>query len=121
MQNDGLTPSRESAEDGVLLVLCTCPDDTVADGIATLLVAEALAACVNRLPGVRSLYRWEGHIQEDTEVLLVIKTTAARYPAVEGAIRSRHPYELPEIIAVPVTAGSAPYLEWVRQNSRGNV
>jgi periplasmic divalent cation tolerance protein len=106
-------PSRDPAP--VLVVLCTCPDEATARQIATVLVAGGLAACVNRVPGIRSLYRWEGQVQDDGEELLVIKTTADRYPAAEAAIRERHPYDLPEIIALPVSTGSAAYLDWVRR------
>ena len=83
-----------------IVVLCTCPDETVARGIATALIAERLAACVNRVPGILSAYRWEGQIEEDAELLLVIKTTADRYAAVESAILARHPHEVPEVIAL---------------------
>jgi periplasmic divalent cation tolerance protein len=99
--------------DEYLLVLCTCPGSTVAAEIATALIEQRLAACVNRLPGIKSWYRWEGHLQQDEEVLLLAKTTRARYAALETMIRQIHPAELPEIIAVPVTAGSGPYLQWV--------
>lgn len=99
----------------VLVLLCTCPDEATARQIATALVAGGLAACVNRVPGIRSLYRWEGQVQDDGEELLVIKTTADQYQAAEAAIQARHPYDLPEIIALPVSTGSAAYLDWVRQ------
>ena len=107
----------------VLIVLCTCPDEAVAAGIATALVAGGLAACVNRIPAMRSMYRWEGRIQDDAEVLLVIKTTADRYGALEAVIRTRHPYDLPEVIALPVAAGTpgslaGAYQEWIEQATR---
>jgi len=98
-----------------LVVLCTCPDEATATGIATALLAAELAACVNCVAGIRSMYRWEGQIRNDAEVLLVIKTSAARFGALETLVRERHPYELPEIIALPVTAGSRDYLQWIRQ------
>jgi periplasmic divalent cation tolerance protein len=98
-----------------LVVLCTCPDEATATGIATALLAEELAACVNCVPGIRSMYRWEGQIRDDAEVLLVIKTTGARYGALETLVRARHPYELPEIIALPVVAGARDYLNWIGQ------
>lgn len=98
-----------------LVVLCTCPDEATATGIATALLAEKLAACVNCVAGIRSMYRWDGQIRADTEVLLVIKTRAARYAALETLLRARHPYEIPEIIALPVVAGAADYLNWIRQ------
>ena len=96
-----------------LVVLCTCPNNTVAAEIATALIAQRLAACVNRITGVKSWYRWEDKIQQDDEVLLVIKTVAARLPELETAIGALHPYEVPEVIALPVTAGAAAYLGWI--------
>jgi len=77
------------------------------------LVEERLAACVNVVPGLRSLYRWQGKVHEDAEALLLLKTTAARYQALQERLRALHPYELPEIVAVPVSAGLPAYLEWV--------
>lgn len=97
------------------VVLCTCPDEPVARRIATALLAGNLAACVNCVPGIRSMYRWEGQIREDAEVLLVIKTTAGRYAALQALIQAEHPYDVPEIIALPVTAGADHYLDWIRQ------
>lgn len=99
-----------------LIVLCTCPDGTAADAIATALLEARLAACVNRIDGLESLYRWEGSIQKDREVLLLIKTTSVAFGEVENAISALHPYELPEIIGVPVTQGSAPYLDWLTKS-----
>lgn len=98
-----------------LVVLCTCPDDATGTRIATALIEGGLAACVNRVPGIRSIYRWAGRVQEDAEVLLVIKTTAPRLGEVEALIRAAHPYELPEVLALPVAGGSAAYLEWIGQ------
>jgi len=98
-----------------LVVLCTCPDEATATGIATALLAEELAACVNCVAGIRSMYRWAGQIRDDAEVLLVIKTSAARYEALERLVRARHPYEMPEVIVVPVVAGARDYLDWIRQ------
>ena len=95
------------------LVFCTCPGTTVAAEISTALIEQRLAACVNRLPGIKSWYRWEGHLQQEEEVLLLAKTTRARYAALEAMIRQLHPAEVPEIIAVPVVAGSDNYLNWV--------
>jgi periplasmic divalent cation tolerance protein len=96
-----------------LVVLCTCPDEATASRIAEALVSERLAACVNRVPGIRSTYRWEGRVQDEPEVLLLIKTVADRYPALELRLKALHPYDVPEIIAVPVAAGSASYLAWI--------
>lgn len=98
-----------------LIAFCTCPDSATAERIAQALVNERLAACVNQLPGVRSIYMWQGQVQADQEVLLLIKTTQNQLATVAGRLKALHPYELPELIAVPATAGSEPYLEWVRQ------
>lgn len=97
----------------VLLALCTCPDEATAARIARVLVEERLAACVNRLPGVRSTYRWQGAVHDDAEVLLLIKTTRGRLPALRERLPALHPYELPELIAVEVTGGLPAYLDWV--------
>lgn len=96
-----------------LLVLTNLPDAASAHRLAGDLVAARLAACVNILAPCRSLYRWEGKIAEADEVPLLIKTTTERYAALEAAIRTGHPYELPEIIAVPLTHGLPAYLAWV--------
>jgi periplasmic divalent cation tolerance protein len=96
-----------------LVVLCTCPDDATARGIARAVVEEGLAACANALPGVVSTYRWQGEIHEDREVLLLIKTNATVYEALEARVRALHPYELPEVVAVPIVRGSPAYLTWL--------
>jgi periplasmic divalent cation tolerance protein len=101
-----------------LLVLTNLPDRAAAERIAELLVARQLAACVNILAPCRSVYRWKGEVQHEEEHPMLIKTTAASYPALEQALRDAHPYELPEIIAVPVTGGLPDYLAWVRNNTR---
>ncbi len=100
------------------LVHCTCPDDASAARIAEAVVAERLAACVSRLSGVRSTYRWEGAVEQADEVLLLIKTTAARLDALTARIHALHPYELPEVIAVEATGGSTAYLAWVADATR---
>ncbi|MCE2968779.1 MAG: divalent-cation tolerance protein CutA [Burkholderiales bacterium] len=105
----------------VLLVLTNCPDADCAERIARALVDEGLAACVNRWPPVASIYRWQGAVETATEVPLLIKTTAARYAEVEAAIRRLHPYEVPEIVAVPVVVGFAPYLRWVEEETARDV
>ena len=97
----------------VLLVLTNVPDEATAHAVARKVVEEKLAACVNVLPAVRSVYRWEGKVEEATEVTMLVKTTHGRYAELEAAIRALHPYEVPEIIAVPVTAGLPAYLAWV--------
>ena len=101
-----------------LLVFSTCPDDATADAIATALVDERLAACVSVLPGVRSVYRWQGAIDRSTEVQLLIKTTADRLDALTTRLRALHPYELPEILAVESRGGLTPYLDWVAEQTR---
>ena len=103
-----------SDQDKVIVVLSTAPTAEVAATIAQTLVAEGLAACVNQVPGVRSTYIWEGKVQSDDEVLLVIKTTEAAWATVEKRVKDVHPYELPELIAIPVCAGAEKYLGWVR-------
>lgn len=105
--------------DTVLLCYCTCPDAASAQRIAEALVGERLAACVNHLPGIRSTYRWQDAVQTDSEELLLIKTSAARLTALERRLLELHPYDVPELIAVPVTQGYEAYLDWVRQQSRG--
>ena len=99
----------------ILLVLCTCPDRRTALDLATPLVEQGLAACVNIGSPITSVYRWQGSIERDQEYQLFIKTTAARYPDLERAIRAQHPYELPEIIAVPIEQGLTGYLQWVEK------
>jgi periplasmic divalent cation tolerance protein len=109
----------QPSENRCLVVLCNCPDGEPAARIARVLVEEGLAACVNRLPGLVSNYRWQGRIEEDTETLLLVKTTADRLAALTGRITALHPYELPEIIAVPVVGGLEQYLDWVRTSVSG--
>jgi len=96
-----------------LLVLTNLPDRAAAERLADALVEQRLAACVNILAPCRSVYRWKGALQRDEEHPMLIKTTAARYAELERAIRAGHPYELPEIVAVPIERGLAAYLEWV--------
>ncbi len=96
-----------------LIVLTNLPDAASAAALAGRLVAARLAACVNILAPCTSVYRWRGEVETATEVPLLIKTTAARYADLEEAIRSQHPYELPEITALPVASGLAAYLDWV--------
>ncbi len=100
-----------------ILVLCTCPSQSEADAVATALLEERLAACVNRVPGIKSLYRWEGRVTHDDEILLLIKTTALRFEHLEQTIKKLHPHETPEIIAIPIIAGSAEYLRWIEEST----
>ncbi len=96
-----------------LLVLTTCANASEADGLAEALVEARLAACVNRIDGVRSTYRWQDRIERDAEILLLIKTTEDRFGDVERTLRERSTYELPEVVAVRVAGGSAAYLDWI--------
>ena len=96
-----------------LLILSNCPDEATANAIALALVEEKLAACVNILPRVQSVYRWQGAVESASEIPLLIKSTAAQYAAVEAAIRQLHPYEVPEIIALPISCGLPAYLNWL--------
>ena len=96
-----------------LVVLTNLPDEASAYAMASSLVNERLAACINILAPCRSVYRWQGEIESTQEVPLLIKTTAERYGALEAAIRARHPYELPAIVAVPIALGLPEYLAWV--------
>ena len=101
-----------------LLVLTNVPERAVAERLADMLVEKRLAACVNILAPCRSVYRWKGAVQHDEEHPMLMKTTVERYPALEQALRAAHPYELPEIIAVPVEHGLPAYLEWLAGEAR---
>jgi periplasmic divalent cation tolerance protein len=101
-----------------LLVITNLPNLESAEKLAGLLVGQRLAACVNILAPCRSVYRWNEAIQTDVEFPLLIKTTGERYAALEAAIRANHPYELPEIIAVPIGRGLPAYLQWVESETR---
>ena len=97
----------------VLVAFSTFPNPDKAAEVARILVSENLAACVNLLQPVRSIYRWQGDISDDTEVLAVIKTTSERFDEMRKRLVELHPYEVAEVIALPVEAGHAPYLAWV--------
>ena len=99
------------------LVLCTCPDRESAQLIAEQLVGQKLAACVNILPGVISVYRWQGNIEESDEHMLVIKTVSDAFEELANTINELHPYELPEVIGVPIESGSLDYLNWISENT----
>lgn len=96
-----------------IIVFCTCPDEPSAERIATALVEEHLAACVNRIPGIASTYRWQGKIRHDSECLLLIKTARDRFDALRERIVALHPYELPEVIGVDIALGLERYLGWI--------
>ncbi|MCB1875650.1 MAG: divalent-cation tolerance protein CutA [Chromatiales bacterium] len=99
-----------------LLVFCTCPDQVAGESLAATLIEEKLAACVNLIPGLLSIYRWEGRTERSSECLLLIKSDQTHYPRLEMRLQELHPYELPEIIAVPVTRGLPGYLQWVTRS-----
>ncbi len=98
-----------------LVVFCTCETPDEASRIADTLVEERLAACVNVFPPVRSIYRWQGAVEDTQETLLLIKTVQERFRALQDRILELHSYDTPEIIALPIAEGSAPYLSWLRE------
>lgn len=100
------------------LLYITCPDAAVAGRIAAAVVDERLAACANLLPGMRSVYRWRGQVEQADEVVLICKTTARRSAALVRRIKTLHPYEVPCIAVLPITGGHGPFLEWIAANSR---
>jgi periplasmic divalent cation tolerance protein len=104
-----------SLDSDVLIVLTTWPDAATARAAAQMLVEEGLAACANVVPGVESIYRWEGKVDRASEVLMILKTTVARYAALESRIRALHSYEVPEIVGLRVSDGLPAYLQWVVQ------
>ena len=101
-----------------LLVLTNLPDRAAAEKLADMLIDKRLAACCNILAPCRSVYRWKGAVQHDEEHPMLIKTTVERYPEMEKALRAGHPYELPEIVAVPIERGLPAYLEWVASETK---
>ncbi len=103
-----------------LMVVTSLPDRASAEKLAALLIEQHLAACVNLLPPCASVYRWRGEIQRDEEHPLLIKTAQDRYAELEASIRANHPYELPEIIAVPIVHGLPAYLQWVESETRAS-
>ena len=108
--------ARRQARQSLRVVLTTCPSLAVARRIATVLVRQRLAACVNVVPRIESVFRWQGKVDRCREVLLVMKTTAAALPVLQRMVVAHHPYEVPEIIALPLLAGHAPYLAWVQSS-----
>lgn len=100
-----------------LIVLNTCPNQEIAEKIASTLVDCGLAPCVNIIPGVTSIYKWQGKREISQEYLLVVKTRADAYQSLEKSIKELHPYELPEIISVPLANGLADYLAWINENT----
>jgi periplasmic divalent cation tolerance protein len=108
----------KQASDDFVVVFVTVPNQEVAASMARTLVEEKLVACVNTLPGIRSIYAWQGKICDDAELLCVLKTRRALFPALRARVVALHPYEVPEVIAVPIVAGHAPYLAWLRDETR---
>jgi periplasmic divalent cation tolerance protein len=103
----------QEANEAAVVVLLTAPNREEAARLAEMLVGARLAACVQILPEMESVYRWEGAVRREPEHLLVVKTTAGRFAALEREVRALHSYSTPEIVALPVTEGSSPYLEWL--------
>ena len=103
-------------KESALIVYCTVPDASTATNIAQLIVSRKLAACCNIISNIRSVYRWEGKIEEATEHLLIIKTTSKHYEQLEKEIKMIHPYSVPEIISTPVGFASRAYLDWIIEN-----
>src|SRR5689334_18353988 len=110
--------SGKAADSTALLVLTSLPDRQAAEKLANVLIEKRLAACVNILAPCRSVYRWKDAVQNDEEHPVLVKTTAERYAALEQAIRTSHPYELPEIVAVPIERGLPDYLKWVAAETK---
>ena len=103
--------SRES----FIVIYCTFPDSGTAEKVASILLNQKQIACANMIPGLESHYWWEGKIQKDREVLLMLKTQNKCFQEVEAVIKKNHPYQVPEIIALPVLQGNAPYLSWIQE------
>ena len=108
--------NSNSAASEYILVLNTCPDLQTAESIANILVDQQLAACVNIVPGIMSIYQWKGQIEKEQEALLIAKTRADKFEHITKTIKARHPYELPEIISVPINDGLPEYLSWINDN-----
>lgn len=104
--------------DEAIVVLTNLPDLDTAKVLARRLVGEGLAACVNILPGVQSIYRWQGQLEEASEVTVLVKTMRSHYAALEETIRTSHPYDLPEVIVLPIAAGLPAYLAWVEDQTK---
>jgi periplasmic divalent cation tolerance protein len=111
-----MAPASTDAD--LRVALSTAPDEDVAARNARALVDERLAACANLVPSVRSIYRWKGAIEDAREVLLVIKTRADRVDALAERLRALHPYDVPELVVLPLVGGLAPYLDWVRAEAQ---
>ena len=106
-----------SRNPGVIVVLVTCPNQEVGEKIARAVVEDRLAACVNVVPGLASIYRWERKVCREAESLLLIKTRRTKFSALCRRVKALHPYSVPEVIALPVVAGSGPYVSWIRNST----
>ena len=106
-----------TAPDAFVVVFVTAPNADVATTIARTLVSEKLAACVNIVPGLRSIYSWQGKMYDEAEILCIVKTRQALFPALRDRVTALHPYDVPEIIALPISDGSAPYLAWLQHET----
>lgn len=112
--NENQTQSKSESENQI--VLCTCPNQEVATKLGTTLVEAKLAACVNLIPGLTSIYTWQDKVETSTEILLLIKTQARVFHLLEKAIIQDHPYDCPEIISIPITHGFSGYLQWIEKS-----
>ena len=113
-------PACQSVPVNQLIVLTTMPDEASAEQLAKALIERSLAACVNILPRMKSIYRWKDRLEQGTEHQLLIKTLSEKYEDVENFIKNAHPYELPEILAIPVEKGLPGYLGWIADNCENN-
>ncbi|GAB4844922.1 hypothetical protein Ancab_038313 [Ancistrocladus abbreviatus] len=115
-----LSSTMESASKTVpsIVVYVTVPNKEAGKKLAESIVKERLAACVNRVPGIESVYEWKGEIQTDSEELLIIKTRESLLGALTEHVKANHEYDLPEVIALPITGGNVPYLEWIKNSTR---
>ncbi len=107
-------PQAKHMTEKVILAFSSCPNATVAQQLAEAVVTEKLATCVNRVTGISSTYLWDGRLQDDSEVLLIMKTVESRLAALTARVIELHPYELPEVVAVEASGGNEEYLQWVR-------
>ncbi|MFN2349800.1 MAG: divalent-cation tolerance protein CutA [Thioalkalivibrio sp.] len=112
-----MTKASGQGETGTLLVFTTLPDQESAANIASALVERRLAACVNILPAGTSIYEWQGEIHQDTEHVLIIKSSEACFSQLQGTLRELHPYDLPEIVAVPISHGLPDYINWIKEST----
>lgn len=118
MRSSKMIERQNGTNEEVVICLTTFPDEEKAGQIGTRWIDSQLAACVQLLPGIRSIYRWEGKTEDASEVLAIVKTTASRVGGLEASLREHHPYALPEFIVLTPGSGSAEYLAWVRNETR---